>query len=309
MDSKIVVAEEQSREWRASRSSKRRAERQQVIAEPIKGFALTVRGLALEDGFKDRGLGPSEPGLSLGLVVGYVLLEEDPNRTFDQSETNKKKPVGADRPANFRRFDANPIPILIITNIIDTIDNNFQMRYYALMSPKNGIFTPNKVKIDNIYFVHEFPLAVAIRPEILATPTDRKVDFKRSKPTSKLVFERHISLANYLILLAQNFAIDSNKSTLQDIEASVKDAVADFEHRPAPNCIALRNFCEVDRYLTIEEAQDVVAIVIIVVAIPFVLPPPSPPLPPPPLTPPAAVPALRSPHSGPRTLGFYFFLL
>ncbi|TGO53542.1 hypothetical protein BCON_0121g00230 [Botryotinia convoluta] len=314
----------------SSRSSNRRAERQQDVPEPVKGFAFTVRGLALEDGFKDRGvktticasaekknqfqdlktraengeegilrmkaeftrfviaahyytaftshssipndlcgagiqlskaqdstfisqaelcfqreLGPLEPGLSSYLV----------------SETNKKKPVGATQPDVFRKFDDNPMPILVVTDVIDAVDDNYQMRYYALMSPKNGICIPNKVKIDNIYFVHEFrdletalktrkttwgrlALAAAVRPDILATPTFLNVQYLW--PTN-------------LILLAQTFAADPNRSTLQDIEASVQDAVADFQHRPPPSCTALRNFCEVDRDLSIEEAKDVVA--------------------------------------------------
>ncbi|KAF5872685.1 uncharacterized protein Bfra_006048 [Botrytis fragariae] len=267
----------------SSRSSNRRAERQQDVPEPVKGFAFTVRGLAVEDGFKDRGvktticasaekknqfqdlktraengeegilrmeaeftrreLGPLEPGLSSYLVVGYVLLEEDHNRTFDQSETSKKKPVGATQPERYRKFDDNPMPILVVTDVIDAVDDNYQMRYYALMSPKNGICTPNKVKIDNIYFVHEFrdletalktrkttwgrlALAAAVRPDILATPTVRQADFKRSKPTSKSIRAR---------------------------------CGCGLSTPPPPSCTALRNFCELDRDLSIEEAKDVVA--------------------------------------------------
>lgn len=96
-------------------------------------------------------------------------------------------------------------------------------------------------------------LAIAIQPDILATSTNKRIDFKKSKPTSKLVFEHPISLANHLILLAQTFTIDSNKSTLQDIETSVKDTIADFKYRPPSNYIALRNFYKVDRDFAIKE--------------------------------------------------------
>ncbi|ATZ50663.1 hypothetical protein BCIN_06g01560 [Botrytis cinerea B05.10] len=300
----------------SSRVSNRRAERQQQAPEPIKGFAFTVRGVALEDGFENRGvktticassekknqfqelkvkaqngeegilrdkpeftsreLGGLEAGLSAYLVVGYVLLEEDHNRAFDQSETNKKQPVGIKQPKKFRKFDDKTMPILVVTEVIDAVDENYQMRYYALMCPKNGISTPQKVKMDYVYFFHEFrdletslktrkttwgrlALAAAVRPDVLAAPTKRQVDFKRSKATSKLIFERQISLANHLILLAQSFAANPNKAILDDIDASVKDAIADFQHRPPPSCVNIRNFCEVPGDISIEEARGVVA--------------------------------------------------
>ncbi|QSZ37798.1 hypothetical protein DSL72_008897 [Monilinia vaccinii-corymbosi] len=204
-------------------------------------------------------MGKPEAGMASYLVVGYVLLEDDEKRAFDQAEVVKSRPV-----------------VLAVTDVIENAETSTQLKYYALLQPTNGVCVPSKIKLDNIYIFWEFRdletsvrkrkstwthlvFQAALKPEALPDMTQRQSGFKKSKASARITLEPSISLSNHLSLLLSTFSGSKNdRQLLMDCIAAIKDSDEEYRHHPSPESRGLTVFCYKSKDITVEEAKSVV---------------------------------------------------
>ena len=167
------------------------------------------------------------------LVVGYVPRKVKPEYINKAIYQCKQQPVGVTKPKTVIPWDAENLPLLAITKILETRPEAIQL--WVLLRPQQGLCTPFQGAQRIVFYRHEFRDATTVLnyrgsnwnklatlqsvcPGSSKTPSAKQERFKRVRDTSKVILEPNISFSNEILCLTMSFKTSRDPWFLKELQ-------------------------------------------------------------------------------------------